>query len=211
MNIYGGDVIRSLSLNIISAGFARFWQAGLQLLLTPIIVHLLGPVAYGLVGFYGALTLFLAFLDQAVSPVVTRELGRSASRPDSAEQLRTLTRRYDASLDEVWGALTEPESIARWLARPRAFDLSAGGAYELELPDASVIAGEVREVEPGRVLELDWRYASEDTSVVRFELSEDGDGTLLVLDHRQINEVIGMAYATRWHGLLARFDRELGA
>src|SRR5262245_7741276 len=122
-----------------------------------------------------------------------------------------LTRRYDATLDEVWGALTEPESIARWLARPRAFDLSAGGAFELELPDASVIAGEVREVEPGRVLELDWRYASEDTSVVRFELAEDGDGTMLVLDHRHIDEVIGMAYMTRWYGLLARFDREVGA
>jgi uncharacterized protein YndB with AHSA1/START domain len=122
-----------------------------------------------------------------------------------------LTRRYDATLDEVWGALTEPESVARWLARPRALDLSAGGAFELELPDASVIAGEVREVEPGRVLELDWRYASEDTSVVRFELAEDGDGTLLVLDHRQIDEVVGMAYITRWHGLLNRFDRELGA
>lgn len=47
-------VIRSLSLNIVSAGFARFWQAALQLLLTPVIVHLLGPVAYGLVGFYAA-------------------------------------------------------------------------------------------------------------------------------------------------------------
>jgi len=84
--------IRSLSLNIISAGFARFWQAALQLLLTPVIVHLLGPVAYGLVGFYAALTLFLAFLDQAVSPVLMRELGRSASRPDAAEQLRSLLR-----------------------------------------------------------------------------------------------------------------------
>ena len=92
MSIYGGDVIRSLSLNIVSAGFARFWQAGLQLLLTPIIVHQLGPVAYGLVGFYAALTLFLAFLDQAVSPVLMRELGRSASRPDAAEQLRNLLR-----------------------------------------------------------------------------------------------------------------------
>jgi O-antigen/teichoic acid export membrane protein len=92
VSIYGGDVIRSLSLNIVSAGFARFWQAGLQLLLTPIIVHLLGPVAYGLVGFYAALTLFLAFLDQAVSPVLMRELGRSASRPDAADQLRSLLR-----------------------------------------------------------------------------------------------------------------------
>lgn len=122
-----------------------------------------------------------------------------------------LTRRYDASPAEVWGALTEPESIARWLARPRAFELAAGGAFELELPDRNVISGGVREVEPGRVLELDWRYADEDASVVRFELAEDGDGTVLVLDHRQIDEVVGMAYMTRWSGLFTRLDRELRA
>ena len=120
-----------------------------------------------------------------------------------------LTRRYDASPEEVWGALTEPQSIARWLARPRAIELTAGGAFELELPDASVIAGGVRELEPGRVLELDWQYGGEDASIVRFELAEDGDGTLLVLDHRQINEVIGMTYISRWEGLLARFEREV--
>ena len=77
-------VIRSLSLNIASAGFSRFWQAALQLLLTPVIVHLLGPVAYGLVGFYATITLFFAFLDQAISPLLARELGRSADRPDAA-------------------------------------------------------------------------------------------------------------------------------
>ena len=85
-------VIRSLSLNIASAGFSRFWQAALQLLLTPVIVHLLGPVAYGLVGFYATVTLFLAFLDQAISPVLTRELGRSTNRFDAANQLRRLLR-----------------------------------------------------------------------------------------------------------------------
>ena len=88
--------IRSLSLNIASASFSRFWQAALQLLLTPVIVHLLGPVAYGLVGFYATITLFLAFLDQAISPVLARELGRSASRPDAARQLRSLLRTLEA-------------------------------------------------------------------------------------------------------------------
>ena len=85
-------VIRSLSLNIASAGFSRFWQAALQLLLTPVIVHLLGPVAYGLIGFYATVTLFLAFLDQAVSPVLTRELGRSINCFDAANRLRNLLR-----------------------------------------------------------------------------------------------------------------------
>ena len=120
-----------------------------------------------------------------------------------------LTRRYDATPAEVWSALTEPDSMARWLARPRSVELSPGGALELELRDAGVIAAAVRELEPGRVLELDWRYESEDLSIVRFELAADGDGTLLVLDHRRIDEPVGMAYITRWSRALERLDREL--
>ena len=117
-----------------------------------------------------------------------------------------LTRRYDATPSEVWAALTEPDSVGRWLAAAVAIELAPGGAFELAIGvDASV-----REVEPERLLELDWRFAEEDPSVVRFELAADGDGTLLVLDHRRIDERFGMTYMSRWTGALTRFARELG-
>jgi uncharacterized protein YndB with AHSA1/START domain len=126
--------------------------------------------------------------------------------PDPGRCSLRLTRRYDASPAEVWDALTEPDSMARWLARPRSVELSPGAALELELRDAGVIAAAVREVEPGRVLELDWRYESEDPSIVRFELAADGDGTLLVLDHSRIDERFGMLYIARWERAIARFE-----
>jgi uncharacterized protein YndB with AHSA1/START domain len=111
------------------------------------------------------------------------------------------TRSYPAPPAEVWAALTEPESIGRWLAQPVEIDLSPGGAYELRgLP------ARVRSVEPERVLELDWEPAGEDPSVVRFELTPHEDGTQLVLDHRRINAVIGMAYMERWVTSLERLD-----
>ena len=56
------------------------------------------------------------------------------------------------------------------------------------------------------MLELDWRYESEDPSIVRFELAADGDGTLLVLDHRRIDERFGMLYIARWARAIARFE-----
>ena len=93
-----------------------------------------------------------------------------------------LTRRYADAPDDVWKALTRPESLARWLA-----------------PGFAV---ERTEVEPGRVLELDWRPPDEEASVVRFELSPDGDGTVLVLEHSLIAEHVGMRYVTRWLGTL---------
>ncbi len=59
------------------------------------------------------------------------------------------------------------------------------------------------------MLELDWSHAEEERSVVRFELEPDGDGTLLVLDHRRIEEPVGMAYIARWTRAFARLDQEL--
>src|SRR5205807_1817488 len=81
-----------------------------------------------------------------------------------------------------------------------------GGRIELAVgaDGAGRVVGGVRRIEPGRLLELDWRGPGEDPSVVRFELSPDGDGTLLVLDHRLIEEPVGMTYIDRWTRGLAR-------
>jgi uncharacterized protein YndB with AHSA1/START domain len=93
-----------------------------------------------------------------------------------------LTRRYAAAPDDVWSALTAPESVERWLRPPTGVEL--------------------REVRPGRVLELDWP----DASVVRLELSADGDGTILVLDHSRIEATRGMRAMRRWTEALSRLE-----
>jgi uncharacterized protein YndB with AHSA1/START domain len=105
-----------------------------------------------------------------------------------------LTRRYAATPAEVWSALTEPVSLARWLGKPEWAE--AGGL--------------VREVQPERVLELDWQPAGEDLSLVRVELSRDGDATLLVLDHRLVEARLGMTYSQHWTVRLDRLERQLG-
>jgi uncharacterized protein YndB with AHSA1/START domain len=100
------------------------------------------------------------------------------------------TRRYDATPAEVWAALTEPDSIARWLGP---------------------VPTSVRETEPERLLELDWLPPGDEPLVVRFELRpRDGGGTELVLDHRRINAVLGGPYSERWFNTLQRLDELLG-
>lgn len=99
-----------------------------------------------------------------------------------------LTRRYAQPPAEVWRALTEPESLDRWL-RP-GFPVTQ------------------REVEQGRVLELDWRPPGEEPSVVRIELAPAGGGTTLVLDHARIQAVRGMAAMRFWFSALDRFPLE---
>jgi len=99
------------------------------------------------------------------------------------------TRRYAATPAEVWAALTEPESVARWLGP---------------------VPTEVRASEPERLLELDWLPPGDDPSVVRFELVPTEGGTQLVLDHRRINAVLGGPYSERWVNTLKRLDELLG-
>lgn len=116
------------------------------------------------------------------------------------------TRYYRAAPEEVWAALTEPDSLARWLAVPGEIDLRNGGTYQLQLTDSEMMNGRIRAVEPPRALELDWVLGGEEPSIVRFELSPDSDGTVLVLDHRRIDAQVGMRYSAQWERQLARLD-----
>jgi uncharacterized protein YndB with AHSA1/START domain len=116
-----------------------------------------------------------------------------------------LTRRYDAAPAEVWDALTEPASIARWLGVSAAVELRDGGEFAIDVPGEERTEGRVRALEPGRLLELDWRRDGEDPSVVRFEVTRDGGVTVLVLEHRLVEEPLGMSYLARWTRALERF------
>ena len=118
---------------------------------------------------------------------------RYSSRVDSGRCSVRLTRRYAAAPSEVWAALTEPDSLRRWLGEP----------------EWATVGAQTRELEPGRLLVLDWRPHGEELSVVRLELTPDGDGTVVVLDHSLIDERIGMAYTQRWTQRLDRLEHLL--
>lgn len=85
-----------------------------------------------------------------------------------------LTRRYAASLDEVWDAVVD----GRWL-----------GTGDVG----------IRVVEPLRVVEL-----LLPGSVARVELSRDGDTTVLVLDHADLSAPAGMRAMRVWTNALTR-------
>jgi uncharacterized protein YndB with AHSA1/START domain len=121
-----------------------------------------------------------------------------------------LTRHYRAAPDEVWAALTDPDSLGRWLAAPVEIDLHSGGSFRLQLSERETMDGRVRAVEPPRTLELDWIRAGEEPSVIRFDLRPEGEGTVLVLDHRRIEAEIGMRYAAVWERRLLHLDAVVG-
>jgi uncharacterized protein YndB with AHSA1/START domain len=122
--------------------------------------------------------------------------------PDGERRRLRFERFYDAPPEELWSALTEPERLARWLAPGEI-----GETVRLEFEDDNVVTGRVLAFEPPRVLEYEWHYPGEDESVVRFELSPaESGGTVLVLEHRLLNEAQSIGYAAGWHAHLDVLD-----
>jgi len=90
-----------------------------------------------------------------------------------------LTRRYRATLEEVWDALL----AGRWLGTD---------------------AVEIAVIEPRRIVEL---VLPE--SVARIELTREDDTVVLVLDHEDVRAPIGMRSMRLWTIALGRLEAEL--
>jgi uncharacterized protein YndB with AHSA1/START domain len=123
-------------------------------------------------------------------------------------------RRYDATPKEIWAALTEPEQLRGWLADALVFEQQVGGHVVIDFGDDGRVDGAVLVYDPPAVLEYEWRFTGEQESAVRFELHPDGDGTLLVLDHRRLQTDQAVGYGAGWHAhldhLASMLDGESG-
>lgn len=121
-------------------------------------------------------------------------------------------RRYEASPEEVWSALTEPERLGRWLADVAELELRVGGRFLLrwsESDGTQKTDGTVLALEHGRLLELNWTYPGEPDSTARFELRPERDGTILVLDHRGLPPAAIGGYGAGWHSHLDSLEAHL--
>jgi uncharacterized protein YndB with AHSA1/START domain len=100
---------------------------------------------------------------------VARRVG-SATLPGGAAHTVTMQRTYDADIDDVWDAITQPERIARWFL-PVTGDLHQGGSYQLD----GNAGGEIRTCEPPHRLVVTWNPPgapppTEDASIVTVSL-----------------------------------------
>jgi uncharacterized protein YndB with AHSA1/START domain len=88
------------------------------------------------------------------------------------------TQTYDAGIDDVWDACTNPDRLPRWFL-PVSGDLRVGGRYQL----VGNAGGEILVCEPPRHLKVTWEYGDK-MSWVEVRLSEEPDGrTTLELRH----------------------------
>lgn len=97
-----------------------------------------------------------------------------------------LEREYDAPIEDVWDALTNPERIGRWFL-PISGDYRLGGTYQFE----GNAGGEIRECDQPNRLKVTWVYgpvkSDADISEVELRLSRAGDNrTRFVLEHTAV-------------------------
>jgi uncharacterized protein YndB with AHSA1/START domain len=108
---------------------------------------------------------------------VARQVG---SRTLEAGEARVVivSQTYDAPLDDVWDACTNPERIPRWFL-PVSGDLRVGGNYKIE----GNASGTVQRCDPPNSFAATWENMGE-VSWIELKLSPESDGsTRLELEH----------------------------
>ena len=111
-----------------------------------------------------------------------REVGR---RRIGAGDARTaiLRRTYDAPIEDVWAACTEPDRLNRWFLAVSG-DLRPCGRFSL----AGNAGGEIVGCEPPRQLHLTWVYGDRPVDEVWLRLASAADGgTALELEHATVS------------------------
>jgi len=126
----------------------------------------------------------------------------SLAKPTETEaQVLQIKRRFPASREAVFSALTDPEALAQWFGpqgvtvKVVSLDLRPGGSYSFEFHGSEgsfhALTGSYLEIERPRRLVTTWiwggqlDYAGIETRVT-YELSEVDGGTELSLTHENL-------------------------
>jgi uncharacterized protein YndB with AHSA1/START domain len=116
---------------------------------------------------------------------------------DGGDWVLVVERVLDHPNDKVWAALTEAEQIPSWGPFTTDRDLTAPGPVtivHIGMPDAEEMQAEVLEVNAPHLLVFRWG-----PDILRWELTDAGERTALVLRHRFVDRQQAPSYAAGWH------------
>jgi len=86
-------------------------------------------------------------------------------------------RHLNHPVEKVWSMLTENKQLQKWFAELRVDELREGGLIKFDMGDGTFEEIKILELKTNCLLEYTW---GED--IVRFELFQEAEGCLLVLD-----------------------------
>ena len=105
-----------------------------------------------------------------------------------------ITRVFNAPIAKVWSALTDKDEMKKWYFQLEEFKPEVGFQFTFtggaEGGTQYTHLCEVTEVIPGKKLTHSWRYEGfPGNSFVTWELTEQGDKTLLTLTHQGLKTI----------------------
>ena len=89
--------------------------------------------------------------------------------------------RFNASLDMVWRALTDPELLIQWFAKVNG-ELIIGATRSFDVGAPFNITSQTLEIEPSQKLRFTWELPEREVDEVVILLSNEGDQALLELE-----------------------------
>lgn len=97
--------------------------------------------------------------------------------------------RFNAPADKVWNAITDKDLMKEWYFDIPDFELKEHHQFNFYEPGNEHKfhhQGEILEIVPGKKLKYSWTYPeiSKDKTLVKWELEEDQEGTLMTLTHK---------------------------
>ena len=108
---------------------------------------------------------------------VRRQVGTRVLEAGEARTV-TVSQSYDAPVEDVWDACTNPERIPRWFL-PISGDLRPGGRYQLK----GNAGGTIERCDPPESFSATWEFGDQVSWIeVRLMAGPEG-GTRLVLEH----------------------------
>jgi uncharacterized protein YndB with AHSA1/START domain len=108
---------------------------------------------------------------------VRRQVGTRVLEAGEARTV-TISQSYDAAIEDVWDACTNPERIPRWFL-PVTGDLRAGGRYQLQ----GNAGGTIERCDPPASFSATWEFGGQVSWIEVRLVAEPGGGTRLVLEH----------------------------
>jgi len=133
---------------------------------------------------------------------------------DGDKAVLNFERRLPFPIEKVWSAITDPAERAQWFGAT-SIDARVGGEIEMVAtgpplpPERKRMTGRILVWDPPHVLEHEWKQPIVEDGVVRYELSTDGDGTLLRFTHRGLGVRNAGGFRGGTHAFLDRLQAYL--
>jgi uncharacterized protein YndB with AHSA1/START domain len=140
---------------------------------------------------------------------VRRQIGSRMLEAGEA-RVSTISQTYDATVEDVWDACTNPERIPRWFL-PISGNLQLNGRYQLE----GNAGGVVERCDPPKSFAATWEFGGQ-VSWIEVRLAPEGDGrTRFELEHvAHVSDELWAEYGPGatgigWDGALMGLARHL--